>query len=290
MAEAGTVRQSFLRQAQSCDDLGSPFMARLCRLAAERLDRETAVGQCILSWKGDPTGTRDAVALRLAGCLHALVLSGADRELAGVYPPNAADDDALWTACTGAFRRNEAFILDRLRSAPQTNEVRRSGALLPGFLTIAKLFGKPLMLSEIGASAGLNLQWDRYRYRLGEVLLGTRFEGNVVTGLGKDRHRLTPILWSSNVPAVISIRSIRLPATIVNGFHPISGPTRETVWSAHATHSISPPAPASRSIAPMPSIGSGRVWPNRMPVQSTSSTIRLRGNICPRRCAPKETH
>lgn len=185
MTGAETVRQSFLRQAKSCDDLGSPFMARLCRLAAERLDQETAVGRRILSWEGDPTGTRDAVALRLAGCLHALVLSGADRELASVYPPNAADADALWTACTSAFRRNEAFTLDRLRSAPQTNEVRRSGALLPGFLTIAKLFGQPLMLSEIGASAGLNLQWDRYRYRLGDfswgpdsnVMLSPNWEG-----------------------------------------------------------------------------------------------------------------
>lgn len=32
--------------------------------------------------------------------------------------------------------------------------------------------GKPLVLSEVGASAGLNLQFDRYRYRLGDLVWG----------------------------------------------------------------------------------------------------------------------
>lgn len=172
MHEPDMIRQSFRRQARACEDLGSAFMARLCTLAADRLDDRTAVGKRVLTWAGEPSGTGDALALRLAGCLHALVQSGADGSLAAVYPPHAADDDSLWTACTEAFERHEAFILDRLRSAPQTNEVRRSSALLPGFLTIAKLFGKPLTLSELGASAGLNLQWDSYAYRLGDRTWG----------------------------------------------------------------------------------------------------------------------
>ncbi|WP_113424482.1 DUF2332 family protein [Rhizobium cremeum] len=172
MADPDVVRQSFLRQAKACSDLGSSFTARLCNLAAERLDEDTAVGDHILSWQGDPTGTGDALALRLAGSLHALVLLGSDVSLAAAYPPNAVDDETLWQACKTAFRRDEAFILERLLSAPQTNEVRRSAALLPGFLTIAQLFGKPLVLSEVGASAGLNLQWDRYSYRLGDFVWG----------------------------------------------------------------------------------------------------------------------
>jgi hypothetical protein len=45
----------------------------------------------------------------------------------------------------------------------QTNEVQRSWALLPGFLTVAD--GRPLDLLELGPSAGLNLMWDRYAYR-----------------------------------------------------------------------------------------------------------------------------
>lgn len=166
------IRQSFIRQAKACADLGSPFTARLCTLAAERLTDDGKVGATVLGWPGNPDGTGDALALRLAGTLHALVRSGQDAALAAVYPPHTVDDDTLWAAIEAAMRRDEAFMLERLKSAPQTNEVRRSSALLPGFLTIAALTGKPLILSEVGASAGLNLQWDRYSYHLGDFSWG----------------------------------------------------------------------------------------------------------------------
>ena len=47
----------------------------------------------------------------------------------------------------------------------QTNEVGRCNALLFGFLTVATETGMPLRLLEVGASAGLNLRWDRFGYR-----------------------------------------------------------------------------------------------------------------------------
>ncbi|WKL22346.1 DUF2332 domain-containing protein [Agrobacterium tumefaciens] len=167
------VRNAFLAQARACGSLGSPFTARLCRAVATRLDRQTEVGERILSWPGDVGPSGDSVPLRLAGALHALVIEDKIAPLVDIAPEN---EDALWQACTDALRFHAAFILERLKSPPQTNEVRRSAVLLPGFLTLAELTGKPLVLSEVGASAGLNLQFDRYQYRLGDLAWGEQSE------------------------------------------------------------------------------------------------------------------
>ena len=102
------VLSNFAGQAEACDDLGSPFTARLCRLLPDILDAATATGRRVLDWPGDPLA--DALALRLCGGLHALVLTKADAELSAAYPPNDLDDEALGKALAGAIRRNDPFL------------------------------------------------------------------------------------------------------------------------------------------------------------------------------------
>lgn len=167
------VRGAFRSQGKSCALLGSPFMGRLMPLIAERLTTGTEVGARILGWEGDVGPAGQSVPLRTAGALHALVLDGTDKGLAAAYPPATVNDDTLWAAVQGAVDRHGARIMAALDRAPQTNEVRRSAILLPAlWWLLAKVGDMPVALSELGASAGLNLMLDRFSIETPEGLVG----------------------------------------------------------------------------------------------------------------------
>ncbi len=168
MASRSDLVEAFRTQSRACGELGSPFMAALLDRAAGELDRTRSIGGVLASWSGDPD--RDAVPLRLAAALHALALSGTDPDLAAVYPPSdtAGDAEAVWRAALATIEAHRPDVEAFLGSPPQTNEVGRSAVLLGGFLEIARETDqKPMRVLEIGASAGLNLLWDHYRYELG---------------------------------------------------------------------------------------------------------------------------
>src|SRR4029079_13903824 len=89
------------------------------------------------------------------------------------YPPSP---DARPTAdvVEAATRDHRDDIAAFIAHPPQTNEVGRSAILMPGYAEIARRTGLPLRVLELGASAGLNLNWDRYAYRYGEHFVGAR--------------------------------------------------------------------------------------------------------------------
>lgn len=155
----------FEEQAGACELMGSPFTARLLEAMHGDLVAGGPVADLVGDWQGRPRA--DAVALRLAGALHAAALLGRAPALTAVYP--AADprwDPArVWAAARAVLANDRAWVEPFLRLAPQTNEPRRSIALLVGFLSLTARFDRPLELLEIGASAGLNLWWDRFSYR-----------------------------------------------------------------------------------------------------------------------------
>jgi hypothetical protein len=159
-------------QGRACARLGSPFMARLMALCAERLAPGGAVADAVLLWPGDAGIAADNPMLRLAGGLHRLVLAGADADLAGVYPPHEVPDGALWSAVERALARHEGALLDALGRAPQTNEVRRAAALIPALGMVAAATGKPLALWELGCAAGLNLRADLFRLEVSGTAWG----------------------------------------------------------------------------------------------------------------------
>ena len=74
--------------------------------------------------------------------------------------------------------------------ASRRSEVQRSWVLLPCFLDVARRAGVEIIdLLELGSSAGLNLLWDRYRYR---YEAGTWGAENAPLSLSGDERRPVP--------------------------------------------------------------------------------------------------
>lgn len=157
------------RQARACENLGSPFTAQLLRQVAAHLDNDAAVLDRMRNWPTE-TLSADAVSLRLAGGLHALVLVGKDTDLAAAYQDTQIRPEQLWPAVEKALTQHQDHLMQWLESPPQTNEVRRAPAMILAAFLVAEAFPDlPLRLSELGASAGLNLNFDRFSLDLGSV-------------------------------------------------------------------------------------------------------------------------
>ncbi len=148
-------------QATACGNLGSPFMARLLTLLGDNWPTDTTLAAKCDTYQGDIGPAGHSLPLRIAGGLHALRLQG-DAALDAVYPPNAPSDDTFAETILAALHTHDAFLTDWISSPPQTNELRRSVALIPGAMWLAERFGRPFVISELGASGGLNLMWDQF--------------------------------------------------------------------------------------------------------------------------------
>jgi hypothetical protein len=103
-----------------------------------------------------------------------LLLRGEGRELAAHYPAlSGCPAPSLERSRAEIFPLFRSFCLDHRDQIAelvatrrvQTNVIQRCVCLLPSFATVlAEAADRALSLIEIGPSAGLNLQWDRYRY------------------------------------------------------------------------------------------------------------------------------
>lgn len=158
------VRASLRQQAGFCATLGSPFGAGFLEAAAEG----DAWADLLSPWS-DASATRlrdEAVGLRLLGAFHDRVLSGDAPKLAAAYPGDdrQGDPGEAWRRAAALLPAEYKALTAFVSHEPQTNEVGRSAALLGGFLHVAASTGLPLRVFELGASAGLNQVWDRFRF------------------------------------------------------------------------------------------------------------------------------
>jgi hypothetical protein len=163
-------------QSEGCEMLGARFSAGILDNARKDLEAGGVISRLLAQWEDVPRTqlVRDAVALRFLASLHFLVLNGQAPDLAACYPPQAFDPDRAWAVARsmlGAFPEQMASMLAH---EPQTNEVRRSACLLGGFLTIGHETKLPLRCFELGASAGLNSLWDKFRYEIGGQVWGDK--------------------------------------------------------------------------------------------------------------------
>lgn len=135
---------------------GSPLYAELCEVVA----RSSEMLRVVSRIENPPPPNVFFAAV------HYLLMKGEDAQLARFYP-SLVDDPSPPEHVGESFRQfvlaHEEPIVELGRTRfTQTNECRRCAALLPAIWATG--FSR-FHLIDVGASAGLNLLVDRYRYR-----------------------------------------------------------------------------------------------------------------------------
>ncbi|MFB9314044.1 DUF2332 domain-containing protein [Nocardioides plantarum] len=162
------LEDAFRSQAEACGHLGSPMYADLLGRVADALHQggEAAAPFARVLAGHEGMAGPSALALRLAGSVHRLVLERRAGALAAYYPSVGGtwEPEGCWEAFRALVADEPDAVGEWLDRPPQTNEVGRSAALMAGLLEITRRTDLPLRLLEIGSSGGLNLLADRYSY------------------------------------------------------------------------------------------------------------------------------
>jgi hypothetical protein len=146
------------------------------------------------------------------GAVQQLLLRGVEHPLGQYFPsvagraarPSGDAGPALLSFCRQYRRELAGVISTRL---VQTNSVQRSLALRVGLSLIGCRVREPVHVVEVGASAGLNLRFDRYGYRVSGRQFGDPHSAvQVVT----DRVGPNPVPDLDRIPPIASVRGVDL--------------------------------------------------------------------------------
>jgi hypothetical protein len=163
--------RALLAQADSCQALGSPMYHSLFTELANDYRDGGRTFALLAGRSAQPV--HDALPLRLAGAIHRIVLMGREPRLARHYPSvGGKPGDDYGADVIGYMREHLDEIELGLASQVQTNEVGRSVVHLMLSHWITSLGIHEYDFWEVGASAGLNLNFDKFYACYGQLRMG----------------------------------------------------------------------------------------------------------------------
>jgi hypothetical protein len=158
MRDPAAVAKAFEQFALECHD-SSPVY--------ERLSLELTHDEELLALAGQAAGRKQPIPNLLFAAVRFLLFRGDGK-------PDFSELQSLANFRQFCLTHSTEIQTILTTRRVQTNEVGRCSYLFPAFVFAASaLKERPLALIEIGTSAGLLLNWDRYAYRYGDgELLG----------------------------------------------------------------------------------------------------------------------
>ena len=160
-------------QSTACEALGSYMYRDLFTALADDYE-DGGRTYAILAGRSDRP-VHDAIPLRLAGAIHKVVLEGLEPRLARHYPSMGGSPGEDFTADFIGYMKDHIDDIEMgLGRQVQTNEVGRSVVhlVLSHWLTTLDITEFDFL--EVGASAGLNLNFDKFYACFGQLRMGSQ--------------------------------------------------------------------------------------------------------------------
>ena len=179
--DGDTLAERFRNHFGHTDHLYGVLLARM----ADDWEAGGVTRQIFSGWEDTPA--RMFPQLRMLAGLFRIVLRGDAPQLEGFYPCLGGDLDPhdSWPMVLPVLGGYDEELHASLDEAPQTNEPARTAALLVGLAEAVRHTGlRRVRLLEPGASAGLGLLVDRYRFEGDGWAAGPQASPLVVDGCG----------------------------------------------------------------------------------------------------------